>query len=284
MASLAQQIIQFIMLKTKGKNLFRKDLARKNPNSIFKILPNTVTLAGLCVALSAIRSALNGDFAMATGLVILAAFMDGIDGRLARFLNSVSDFGAQLDSLADFTNFGVVPVVVLYIWINEVSDIKGFDWAMVLFFATCGAIRLARFNVELQKEVTNPIIEKYFFKGMPIPCGASLALLPMVLYYEFGDGFYSNPELIIFYVFTLGVLMASTVPTLSVKKIPILNEYVYPTLLLIALVIAGLVARPWLTLAAIGIFYITTIPITIIAFLKIQFGKKTRTISKSKSI
>jgi len=237
---------------------------------LFRLLPNVVTLIAICIGLTAIRFAMEGDFIKATAFVIIAAFMDAVDGRLARFLNSTSDFGAQLDSLADFANFGVVPGFVVYMWVNSFADIRGFDWAMVLLFAMCDAIRLARFNVDSGKDSVNPILEKYFFKGIPAPCGASMAMLPMVLTYEFGEGFYSNPSVIIGYVMLVALLMASRMPTISIKKIPVRNEYVYLTLLVLGIIVIGLLVEPWLTLAIVGSTYAISIPVTIFYFLKLN--------------
>ncbi len=237
---------------------------------LFRLLPNLVTLSTICIGLTAIRYSIYGNFAAATALLILAGFMDGIDGRLARFLNSSSDFGAQLDSLADFVNFGVAPGFIIYAWTNSYADVSGLAWALVLFFAMCGAIRLARFNVDLTKVAVNPILEKYFFKGIPAPCGAAMAMLPMVLTYEFGDGFYSNPLLVIIYVAFLAIMMASLVPTISLKKIPIKNKNAYLTLIILGSIIIGLFVEPWLTLAIIGVVYGLSIPVTVFYYLKIK--------------
>lgn len=241
---------------------------------LFRLLPNLVTLTSLCIALTAILFSLQGNFVYASAFLLLAGFMDGVDGRLARFLNSSSDFGAQLDSLVDFVNFGVTPGFVIYSWINSYDDFHGLTWALVLFFAVCGAIRLARFNVDLTREAPNPILEKYFFKGIPAPVGAAMAMLPMVLYYEFGEGFYTDPILVVSYVGTLAVLMASRIPTISIKKIPIKNEYAYLTLIILGSFIIGLIVKPWIALAALGITYGISIPITIFAYIKIELSAK----------
>ncbi len=243
---------------------------------LVKLLPNAVTLIAICLGLYAIRFSFEGDFVSATAFVIIAAFMDAVDGRLARFLNSTSEFGAQLDSLADFINFGVSPGFVIYGWINSFADIQVIDWALVLFFAICGAIRLARFNVDLGKKEQNPIIEKYFFKGIPAPCGASMALLPMVLTFEFGEGFYSDPINVMFYFTAIAVLMASRVPTISIKKIPVQNEYVYATLVLLGTIIIGLLLEPWFALAVVGLTYAASIPVTAFYFLKITLKTKSK--------
>jgi CDP-diacylglycerol--serine O-phosphatidyltransferase len=241
---------------------------------LFRLLPNLVTLSSLCIALTAILFSVQGKFVNASAFLLLAGFMDGVDGRLARFLNSSSDFGAQLDSLVDFVNFGVTPGFVIYSWINSYNDLHGLTWALVLFFAVCGAIRLARFNVDLTREAPNPTLEKYFFKGIPAPVGAAMAMLPMVLYYEFGEGFYSDPILVVNYVGTLAVLMASRIPTISIKKIPIRNEYAYLTLLILGSFIIGLIVKPWIALAALGITYGLSIPVTVFLYVKIELAAK----------
>jgi len=255
--------------------MFFKKSSDDDSMPLFRLLPNLVTLIGLCIGLSAIRYAIDGDILKAVSMLLLAGFLDGVDGRLARFLNSTSDFGAELDSLVDFVNFGVVPGFIVYMWINNFVDIRGFDWALVLFFAICMALRLARFNVALDKETKDEVLEKYFFQGIPAPCGAAMAMLPMVLSFQFGDDyFFSNPKIVLCYSFALAVFAASTIPTISIKKIPIKNEYVYLTLLILGLIIVGLVIMPWFTLAIVGITYLFSIPITTFFYLKIKYYSK----------
>lgn len=249
-------------------------LENQNWVPFVKLLPNLVTIIALCVGLSSIRFAIEGNWLIAVSLLLFAGFLDGIDGRLARFLNASSDFGAELDSLSDFVNFGVVPGFIIYMWINSNYDVVGFDWALVLFFAICMSLRLARFNVALNKIPKNPTLEKYFFKGIPAPCGAAMLVLPLVLYFEFGEGFYSNPKFILSYGFILAVLVASTIPTISIKKIPVKNEFVYLTLIVLALIIVGLIIEPWMTLAFIGVTYAISIPITTFFYLRIKHSSK----------
>jgi CDP-diacylglycerol--serine O-phosphatidyltransferase len=246
----------------------------KNTGSLTLVglLPNAVTIAGLCAGLSAIRFGMQEEWLKAVSLLLIAGFLDGVDGRLARFLNSTSDFGAQLDSLIDFVNFGVVPGFIIYMWLNSMANIRGFDWALVLFFAICMSLRLARFNVALNKEPKNPILEKYFFRGIPAPCGAAMAVLPLVLSFEFGeDYFFTNPQIVLSYEFALAVFVASTIPTISIKKIPVRNEFIYPTLLVLGSIVVGLVIKPWFTLATIGIIYAASIPVTTFFYLKIKY-------------
>ncbi len=240
--------------------------------TVIKIIPSLVTLLGLCIGLSAIRFAIDGHFVKSIAFLVIATFLDGIDGRLARFLNSTTEFGAQLDSLADFVNFGIVPAFVIYLWINSyTTNIVGFDWALVLFFVICMVVRLARFNVEINKEDENPILKEYFFSGIPAPCGAGLSVLPIMLSYEFGENyFFTDPKWVILYVTILAVFVASTIPTISIKKIPISNEYRYPTLIFLGSLVIGLVIEPWKTLVILGLIYIISIPITTAFYLKIK--------------
>jgi CDP-diacylglycerol--serine O-phosphatidyltransferase len=240
--------------------------------NLAKVLPNLITLFGLCIGLSAIRFAIDASFVKAISFLFIAAFLDGVDGRLARFLNSTSDFGAQLDSLADFVNFGIVPVLILYLWINQYSDIYILDWAMVLFFAVCMAIRLARFNVDIDSNnAAENKIQEHFFYGIPAPCGAVLAVLPMVLFYESGHyKLFVDPSIIILYVLILAIMLASTIPTFSIKKISIANEYLYITLIIMGLIIVGLVIKPWITIILLEFLYIGSIPISIIMYFKLK--------------
>ena len=136
-----------------------------------------VTIAGLCCGLSAMRFAIDGRFETAVTLLVASAVIDGMDGRIARLLNSTSTFGAHLDSLSDFVCFGVSPAIVLYMW--KLYTLRGIGWAMVLFFAVCCVLRLARFNTNLDDELVEPW-QKKFFTGVPAPAGAMLALMPLV--------------------------------------------------------------------------------------------------------
>ena len=249
-----------------------KTKSRHRHSAFVRFLPNMVTLGALCIGLTAIRFAMEEDMFRAVSLLLLAGFLDGIDGRMARFLHCSSEFGAQLDSLVDFVNFGVVPGFIIYVWVNSMTDIKGFDWALVLTFSISMALRLARFNVALDKTAVNKTIDKYFFQGIPSPCAAAMAMLPLVLSFQFGeDYFYANPTVVLFYTFTLAILAISTTPTISIKKIPVRNKYVYLTLTILGLIIFGLIVEPWLTLAAVGITYLFSIPVTIFFYFKIKY-------------
>ncbi|MFT6331707.1 MAG: CDP-diacylglycerol--serine O-phosphatidyltransferase [Lentimonas sp.] len=241
---------------------------------LIKLLPNLVTIIGLCAGLSAIRFAINENWIISVSFLLFAGFLDGVDGRLARYLNSSSEFGAQLDSLVDFVNFGVVPGFIIYMWVGN-ADVFGFDWGLVLFFAVCMSLRLARFNAALNQESDNPELEKYFFKGIPAPCGAAMAMLPLILHFEFGPIYIlSDARFILAYCFVLSILIASEIPTISIKKIPIRNDFLYLTMLILGLITIGLIIKPWLALTIIGSLYVFSIPVTSFFYLKIKYCKK----------
>ncbi|MDB2550579.1 phosphatidylcholine/phosphatidylserine synthase [Rickettsiales bacterium] len=239
--------------------------------SLVKFIPSAVTLFALCVGLMAIKYSFEQNWYLASSLLLFAAVLDAIDGRLARFLNSTSDFGAELDSLADFVNFGVVPAFIIYNWINKFVDIKGFDLALVLIYTICMAIRLARFNITSKEQNRNPIIEKYFFQGIPSPVAAAMMMMPLVLTFEYGENyFFNDPRVIISYSCIIAICAASTLPTISIKHIPVRNEYKHLTLLILGLIIVGLITKPWITLSIICFTYIFSIFVTIAIYFKLN--------------
>jgi CDP-diacylglycerol--serine O-phosphatidyltransferase len=236
---------------------------------ISKLIPNMVTLMTLCFGLSSVRYALLSKWEMAVSFILIAAFLDGIDGRLARLLNASSNFGAHLDSLADFVNFGVAPGFVLYLWTIEQMPVKGLGWAFVLFYSICCAIRLARFNTNLEDEEVPEWMDKFFI-GIPSPVGAALAIAPMTLAFQFGDGLFRSPEGVGLYMSLIALLMASRIPTVSIKKMVVGREYVSLTLVLAGLLIAALIIEPWLTLPVIGLIYVLSIPFSCISYYRLK--------------
>jgi CDP-diacylglycerol--serine O-phosphatidyltransferase len=239
---------------------------------ISMLIPNMVTILALCAALSSIRFALREQWEVSVILILLAAFMDGMDGRLARLLNASSKFGAELDSLADFINFGVAPSIVLYLWQDQGVNLHGFGWTLVLIFSTCMALRLARFNASLEEEDV-PAWKDQFFTGIPAPVAASLIMLPMVITFIANEHFATDKlpiaeYAISIYMFVMSILVISTFPTISIKKMTINRSYA-PLILFIFIILAGLlVIRPWITLAFIGVIYLMSIPISIACYHK----------------
>lgn len=243
---------------------------------ITKLLPNIATIIGLCFGLFALKAAIASKWELAVGLIVVATFIDGIDGRLARMLNASSNFGAQLDSLADFFNFGVAPALVLYLWRGH--EIKGFGWAIALFFIISQALRLARFNSALE-EGTN---DDRFFFGVPAPCGAGLALVPIMLTFLFDQElgyhpFEITPLLVSLYMAVIALLMVSRIPTISVKKVKVKRQYATFLLAFVALLVISLILEPWIVLPLMGLGYLATIPFSVIFY----YSKGQKTGSKS---
>ncbi len=226
------------------------------------LLPNLITLLALCSGVTSIRLAVEGRYELAVAAVMLAVVLDAVDGRLARLLKGTSRFGAELDSLADFVNFGVAPAILLYTW--SLNSLRTAGWVICLVLAICCALRLARFNVALD-DPHKPQWAGRFFTGAPAPAGAGLALLPFYISFlglvEDGHdwAFLIGP-----YVVLIAVLMVSRVPTFSGKNIGrIPREMVLPVLGLAAFAVIMLIAYPWEFLTLIGIAYLALIPVSI---------------------
>lgn len=234
--------------------------------SVNRMVPNVLTLLALCAGMTAIRFAINGDFPYATFAIIAAGVFDGLDGRLARLLKATSPFGAELDSLSDFISFGVAPAAVLYLW--TMSQLHSVGWAIVLFYAVCCALRLARFNAQLAAEP--PPWRANFFSGAPAPAGAGLLMWPMFISFEWGDWFVRSPYFNAVWISTVSLMMVSTIPTVSIKRIRIPPQYVVPTLLVIGVMTAFFTTAPWPTLTLVGVIYLVSIPLTVWASYRIR--------------
>jgi CDP-diacylglycerol---serine O-phosphatidyltransferase len=239
---------------------------RFQPIPLRVLIPNMITLLALCLGLSAIRLAIEGRLDAAVYAILFAALLDGIDGNLARFLKGTSRFGAELDSLADFVNFGCVPALVLYFWV--LKDLKSLGWIVCLIFAIAMVLRLARFNVMLD-DPTRPEWKKGFFVGMPAPMGASCVLLP--LYASLGGwlpNFTGLPALVLVYTLLIAFFTISTIPTISSKKLgaSINRSYVIPIFVCGVLLIGLLVSHTFETLAALILIYLASLPFGIVRY------------------
>lgn len=229
-----------------------------------KLIPNVITLLALCMGLTAIRMAIEGRFDLAVYAIIVAAILDSLDGRIARMLKSTSRFGAELDSLADFVNFGVAPAVLLYNW--ALVDLRSAGWIGVLIFSLCCALRLARFNVAMERP--GPAWTANFFVGIPAPAAAIVLLLPLFVH-ELGlAAMRPLAPLILLYTGAVAFLMVSRVPTFSAKalgqRVP--REQVMPLFVLVVLFFACLVSFPWLTLTVGSLMYLGSIPFSILRY------------------
>ncbi|WP_367363868.1 CDP-alcohol phosphatidyltransferase family protein [Candidatus Tisiphia endosymbiont of Nedyus quadrimaculatus] len=234
------------------------------PIPFIKLLPNFITLLGLVVGVSAIKFGLDGRWEKAVYCTLVAAIIDGIDGRIARMLNATSPFGAELDSLCDFANFGVVPAYLVYLWSFQQYEYKVLSWGSILLFMVCMALRLARFNTTIFHEIHNKKIE-YFFTGVPAPCGALLALMPMILDFEvssvFGINIREHTIMIDLYIVVIAFLLASSLPTFSTKNINIKHEYLSLAMMVFAVIIISLIIYPWYLLPSIAFIYMLSIPV-----------------------
>lgn len=231
------------------------------------IFPNLVTIISLCFGMSAIRYGLDTRWELAVSLLVASAFLDGMDGRLARMLNASSKFGAELDSLTDFINFGVAPSLILYSWGLNYLPIKAIGWGIALTFTICSAFRLARFNTEFTLD--NNQKNQNFFMGIPAPCAAGLALIPLMLSFELEIFFFQqNPIFLAIYLLFIAFMMTSLTPTISVKHLHISNKLLPPTMFFCSIFIVLLIIEPWVTLPILGAIYITTIPLSIFNYYK----------------
>src|SRR3984885_6717986 len=208
------------------------------------LAPNLVTLLALCAGLTGIRIAFEDRYGLALAAIVFAAVLDGIDGRLARLLKGTSKFGAELDSLADFVNFGVAPALILYFW--GLHQLKSAGWIAAMVFAICAALRLARFNVMIE-DPNRPAWAANFFVGVPAPAGAITVLLP--IYAQFlglPDSEFVAP---LTFIYTLGIafLMVSRLPVFSGKRVGkrVAPELVLPVFVLNVLFFALLISYPW---------------------------------------
>ncbi|MCW3476497.1 CDP-alcohol phosphatidyltransferase family protein [Limobrevibacterium gyesilva] len=260
------------------RRLHRRLRPRHRPRfkgpSFNRMIPNILTMLGLCAGLTSMRFALEGRFGAAAVAILVAACIDGLDGRIARLLKATSRFGAEFDSLADFLCFGVAPAFVLYLW--SLQTVHGYGFMPCLMFAVCMALRLARFNAALDSG-PHPAYAYNFFTGVPAPAGAGLALFPLFVGLEaksMGWGWLlaaaqSAPFVAAVLVGT-ALLLVSTLPVWSFKNFKVPAEYVLPLLLGTGLFAALLVADPWAALAAGGLIYVGMLPFSARSFHRLQ--------------
>ena len=231
-----------------------------------KLLPNIVTLVGLIIGISSIRFALDSAWEKAVYCILIATIIDGLDGRVARMLNATSHFGAELDSLCDFINFGLCPAMLVYLWSFQQYEHKVISWASIMLFVVCMAIRLARFNTAIVETSEEQKEDSRFFTGVPAPCGAILALIPIILDFEVTDmisefNVRNHTLCINLYIVVIALLLSSRFPTPSLKKIQITPEYLSFSMIISAIVIILAVIYPWYALPSAAIMYIASIPI-----------------------
>jgi CDP-diacylglycerol--serine O-phosphatidyltransferase len=245
------------------RRLLRRERFRAIPVRV--LVPNVITLLALCAGLTAIRLAVEDRLEWALAAIVFAAMLDGIDGRVARMLKGTSRFGAELDSLADFVNFGVAPALILYFW--GLHELKSAGWIAALVFAICAALRLARFNVMID-DPDRPVWAGNYFVGVPAPAGAITVLLP--IYVQFLGVPHFDFVAPLAFVYTLGIafLMVSRLPVLSGKRVGkrVAPEMVLPVFVLIVLFFALLISYPWEVLTIGTVIYVVTLPLGWISY------------------
>jgi CDP-diacylglycerol--serine O-phosphatidyltransferase len=241
------------------------------------IVPNAVTALALCSGLFGIRFGIGGEWDKAVGAVVLAAILDGLDGRIARLLNGQSRFGAELDSLSDVTAFGVAPAIILYLWVLEpLSELGGeverwnrYGWLFLLAYAVCAALRLARFNANIDA-VEQPHKSAGFLTGVPAPAGAGLVLLPVYLWSWTEEPLFREPWLAAPWAAAVGFLMISNLATFSWSSLRLRSHIRLGALVVIALVFAALISAPFPTLSVAALLYALMIPVSIASYAKVK--------------
>ena len=226
------------------------------------LLPNILTLGGVCLGISSIKFSIDGNYSLAVTLILFAAILDALDGRIARLIKGTSEFGKELDSLTDFVSFGIAPVFVLYFW--DLNKYGKLGWAITLVYSVCCVLRLARFNltkVEVFQEWKNN-----FFEGIPSPAGGLLILMPLIYDLTNLNFGVDVKNLTPYLTVIVAVLLVSKIPTLALKKISISPKATVFLLLSIGLIFIALLFYTLETLLVFGIAYILSIPISIFLY------------------
>jgi len=229
------------------------------------LLPNLITLLALCAGLTAIRLAVEDKLEWAVAAIVFAALLDGIDGRSARMLKGTSRFGAELDSLADFVNFGVAPALMLYFW--GLHQLGNLGWIAAMVFALSTGLRLARFNVMVD-DPNKPAWAAKFFTGIPAPAGAITVLLPIYIYFLGVPRLPGTALLTFLYTFAIAVLMVSRLPVFSGKRVGkrISPEMVLPVFVTVVLFFALLISYPWVVLTIGTVCYLASFPVCYLSY------------------
>jgi len=240
------------------------------------LAPNAVTALALCTGLSGAWFAMQGRWENAVAAIVIAGVLDAMDGRIARMLKGESRFGAELDSLSDVIAFGATPALIIYMWVMQ--DMPRFGWTISVFFVLCAALRLARFNAQIDTD-NQPHKSAGFNTGVPSPPGAALALLPMMIWFETGAEWVRDYRLLAPWLLLCAFLMVSNVATYSWSSIKIRRSLRFMALAVVSLFVATLVAAPWVALIGVGILYSGMLPFSMISYAR--FKKSQRTVSEA---
>lgn len=259
----------------------KEDSQKKGRIPLNVIAPNLVTLFALACGVTSIRFAMEGRFEFAVIAILAAAVFDTLDGRVARMLRGTSDFGAELDSLSDVVCFGVAPGLLMYFWaLGDVSlvpaaadialaETSSVGWIFALLVPICCALRLARFNIMLDDE-PQPSYWRHFFTGLPAPGGAFVALIPIMLYLHFGNPIFREGTFVEVFLFLSAFLMASRLPTISLKNFRIPVRFVVLVLGFAGFYAGALFYKPWLVLSTTFCLYVLSVPLCSFLFLRLK--------------
>ena len=240
------------------------------------LAPNAVTALALCTGLSGAWFAMQGRWENAVAAIVIAGVLDTMDGRIARMLKGESRFGAELDSLSDVIAFGATPALIIYMWVMQ--DMPRFGWTISVFFVLCAALRLARFNAQIDTD-NQPHKSAGFNTGVPSPPGAALALLPMMIWFETGAEWVRDYRLLAPWLLLCAFLMVSNVATYSWSSIKIRRSLRFMALAAVSLFVATLVAAPWVALIGVGILYAGMLPFSMMSYARVK--KSQRTVSEA---
>ena len=247
--------------------MFRPRVGRLKGQSFNRMIPNILTMLALCAGLTAFKFAFEARWEPAVICILIAAVFDALDGRIARILKLSSRFGAELDSLSDFFAFGVAPPMMLYLWSLEQAGRVG--WVIALIYSVCCALRLARFNTDIEAPSLPPWAKNYF-TGVPSPAGAGLVLIPMILSFQLEWAVLRSPIFVSVFVVVVAFLMVSRLPTYSFKNVRIQHRYALVMMLIVALIAALVVIAPWTLLTAVLAIYIATFPFALRSFRRLE--------------
>lgn len=231
------------------------------------ILPNAVTALALCSGLSGIRFAMDAKWEIAVLMVLVAAVLDGIDGRIARMVHGESRFGAELDSLSDAISFGVAPALILFMW--TLNDVPRIGWLVALVYALFCALRLARFNAQID-HTHQPHKSAGFLTGVPAPAGAIIAMVPLYLWLSTDHAVFRSPWLVAPWLAFAALLMVSSLATWSGSALKLRRRIRFEAILVLVVLAAAVISAPWPSLTVVALVYLATIPFSIRAYRRIR--------------
>ena len=228
------------------------------------LLPNILTLGGVCLGISSIKFSIDGNYSLAVIFILLAAILDALDGRIARLIKGTSEFGKELDSLTDFVSFGIAPVFILYFW--ELNNYGKLGWAITLIYSVCCVLRLARFN--LTKTDEKQLWKSNYFEGVPAPAGGIIILMPLIFELSNLNFPFDIKNLTPYFTILIAILLVSKIPTLSLKKISISPKATVFILLGIGVIFISLLYYTFETLLVFGLVYLISIPFSFFMYNK----------------